>query len=334
MLVLFILLLPINGTCQSSFEELTDDSESTILLSKVAVDKKYIKWVNDSKKMSSEEKANKISEHKEQVNEHNNNLEEAIEGLNGNDTFIFVDTSNVEYLNTVNLIAEAKENDEKEGKIYYVTYFSEPLSGESKKFKDPIFGGTHRPSLMLVETDLAGGSAKVVTKILVSQGVLSSGLLLTYINAVIAQQNDIDDGVTWKSKEVYLERMTELRSKTLLIPEDFLNKKLTTESIKEEYPFDFKVVNKEELNLLIQNDESEEGYVIYQIIPQTVTTRSGSLVPGVGISQSAIMYKSALFDVKSGRRMDLQEIKLSLAGSSGTDDLTKKELKKFVKQIN
>jgi hypothetical protein len=187
---------------------------------------------------------------------------------------------------------------------------------------------------MLVETDLAGGSAKVVTRILVSQGVLSSGLLLTYINAVIAQQNDIDDGVTWKSKEVYLDRMNELKSKTLLIPEDFLNKRLTAESIKEEYPFDFKVVNKEELSLLIQNNESEEGYVIYQIIPQTVTTRGGALVPGVRISQSAIMYKSALFDVKSGRRMDLQEIKLSLAGSSGTDDLTRKELKKFVKQIN
>ncbi|MCJ8288397.1 MAG: hypothetical protein HRT58_00080 [Crocinitomicaceae bacterium] len=329
MLLAFTILFSINANCQGSFEELSDNSESTIIVYKVTIDQKYISWVNNSKKLSSEEKTNKISKHKEEINEYNDNLEEAIDTWNGNNTFLVADTSNIEYIKFIYLLEEAKKNGEDDAKMYMIQYNSTPLLGETKKFKDPIFGGTHRPSLILVETNLSSGNAIMVTSLLVSQGVLSSGLLKVYLNAICAQKNDIDDGITWKNEKIYLERMDELKNKTLLIPEEFLNKRLPAETIKEFYPFDFKVLNKENLNSLIQNEDTDEKYVIYQIIPQTVTTRSGA-----GISQSAILYKSALFDVKSGRRMDLQKIKLSLAGSSGTNDLTKRELKKFAGQIN
>lgn len=80
MLVLIILTLPINANCQSSFEALTEKSHSTILVYKVSIDQKYINWVNDSGKLSSEEKVNKITDHKAKVEEYNNNLEEAVEG--------------------------------------------------------------------------------------------------------------------------------------------------------------------------------------------------------------------------------------------------------------
>ena len=126
--------------------------------------------------------------------------------------------------------------------------------------------------------------------------------------------------------------MKELKTKTLLIPKELLNKKMSAESIKKLYPYKFEILDSDKLNTTLQNDPDGD-YVVYQIIPQTVTTASGPLVPGITISKSAILFKSAIFDVKSGRRMDVQKIKLSLAGSSGSDEFNKPEIKKIVGQI-
>lgn len=333
-LVLFILILPINATCQSSFETLTENSHSTLLVYKVSIDQKYINWVNDSEKLSSEEKVNKIADHKAKVEEYNNNLEEAVEGWKGNHTVIISDTTKSEYTNLVSSLKEAKENGDGKEKFYIVTYSSEPLIHETTSFKDPIFGLSHRPSFILLENDIKTGAIKLLSKNLVCQGVLSAGLITIYINSLVAQKVDTDNGITWKSKNIFNDRMRELKTKTLLIPEEFINKNLTIEDIKEVYLFDFKVVKKDELSLLIQNNESGKEYVIYQIIPQTLSTRTGQIVPEVEMSQSSVSYKSALFDAKSGRRMDIQKIEVSLAGTSGTNDLTKKELKEIVSQIN
>jgi hypothetical protein len=324
LLIAFGLLLPVAAMAQGNTEEdLKDYFSSVMLVTGVREDSTYISGINDRKKLSADEKKQRIAAHREQVAQYNDNLVAAANYWNGDKKLVVPDESNEDYILYGTNYAKATEEKVKDITLYYLSYTTTPLISGA----EPIFGGAQRPAIALIERNLSTGSGKIVTMVLMSQGVPSAGLLGCYFNALDAQMNDAAKGITYKDEPVFETRMKELKDKTLLIPEQFLSGKLTKESIAQIYPYAFEILDKNEMDAKLQSEERDKC-VIYQIIPQAATTRSGG-----GMSQTAVMYKSALFDAYSGRRMDIQEIKLSLAGSSGTDELTTKELKKMVSQI-
>jgi len=329
-----LLLFPILGMSQQSHKEFTTFDQATILVGMLREDSTYLSVVNSEKKLSQAEKEQKVAEYKRQIAEFNVNLAEAIQYWNGENPLLLADSSTTEYKDYMSRLAAAKEEGVNGIKLYSIYYVSHSLSPAIIK-KDPIFSEAHQPSVLLIERDLDAGTAKIVVMVLVSQGLPSAGLLGFFINTLNGQKIDTDKGITARDKDVFEERMKELKHKTLLIPKEFLSDKLSIESIKQIYPYAFEVLNEDEMNLKLQSVERDKC-VIYQIIPQVVTTRGGSSPMGavtLNLSKSAILFKSALFDVNSGLRMDVQEIKLALAGSSGTNELTKGELKDFVSLI-
>ena len=334
LLLAFVLTFPIIGISQSSFDHLKEYEGATIVVNKVREDTLYINWVNKEKKLSQEDKASMISTYKAIIVRFNENLLEAIKLWNGENKLVISDSSSLDYKNYSATIAKAMEEGVKGIKLYSIVYSSFSLS-DTKKYEDPIFGDIHQPSMMLIEQDLDSQTAKMMVRVLVAQGLPSIGLLGCYLNTIVAQKIDTEKEVTFKNKDVFYERMEELKTKTLLIPEQFLSDQLTKESIAKIYPYPFEILDENGIDEKLRSDE-RDNCVIYQIIPMTVTTRSGTSPMGMvtlKLSKSAIMYKPAIFDVVTGRRMDLYEIKMALAGSAGTDELTKGELKDILSQI-
>ncbi|MDA3927318.1 MAG: hypothetical protein PF541_00035, partial [Prolixibacteraceae bacterium] len=70
----------------------------------------------------------------------------------------------------------------------------------------------------------------------------------------------------WQVYQTMMGKTSELKGKTLYIPEEYLHEKVTEEVIKENYTYEFKIVSSEEWKAVILDAKEDEAFMIYYLL--------------------------------------------------------------------
>lgn len=125
-----------------------------------------------------------------------------------------------------------------------------------------------------------------------------------------------------RDKSYYKENGQLLKEKTLIILKDNLNEKLTEEEIKKEYPFDFKIVNREEYDNTIMERNDKQCYVI--ILPL-------AKIPISSTGLAAINWYHEIIDANTNKILGMMMPSVILIpGADGSDKIHKKHFKKYI----